>query len=90
MHCVQNGWMLTHTKVVIPAPNRDGRIRSIGLTPRRVRELTTLTLNIDKGPVAALFVQAVNRSVQLGVIVHGYVLFSSIQKPQSIAVFESF
>jgi hypothetical protein len=70
VHRLQHDGVLAHAEVIVAAPDGDFLLRAVGLLPDRVGELALLALDIDEGPVAALFVQTVDGCVERVVVVH--------------------
>jgi hypothetical protein len=64
--------MLAHAQIVIATPNRNWLLCPIWLAPQGMWEVSAFTLNVEKGPVTALFVQAVQRLIKLCLIIHGW------------------
>ena len=77
VHGGQNDRMLAHAKIVIAAPHGDRCLGSVGLAPDCMREMAAPPLDINESAVTPFLVQAVDRVVQQGRIVHRQSPFSS-------------
>ena len=65
MHRGQNLGMLSHSKVIVAAPDSHRPLGSIRMRPGRMRELPLLADNVDKGAIPALVMEPLQRLIQL-------------------------
>jgi hypothetical protein len=70
MHRGKHFRVLTHPEVIVAAPHGDVTGRTIRMVPHRLREIATLSRDINEGPVSPLVMQTVQGNIQRGIIGH--------------------
>ena len=70
MHRFDHGGMLPHAEIIIGAPDGNFLLLAIFKVARRARIFTLATLQLGEHTVISAFLQAIERSLKMGFIIH--------------------